>query len=198
MIQAPTPHRINDPVLFYGSSITQGGCASRPGNAYPSIVGRHMNMDHVNLGFSGSGRAEPAMREFIANMDMQAFVSDYDHNAPDVAWLADTHYPLYKAVREKHPEIPIIFMTRPDIKPEGSRDFAFADCRSVIWKTYEKARADGDENVYFIDGFSLFCRADRDLCTVDGSHPGDYGFVKMAEQVEQMLQVAFHRVWYEY
>lgn len=191
------PYRAGGPVVYFGSSITQGGCASRPGNAFPAIVGRRMNMDHVNLGFSGSGRAEPAMREFIASMEMSAFVSDYDHNAPDVKWLSDTHYPLYAAVREKHPDIPIIFMSRPDIKPESNRNFAFADCRRVILSTYDRAQAAGDKNVYYIDGFSLFCRADRDLCTVDGSHPGDYGFFKMAEPVEQMLQVAFHDSWYK-
>ncbi len=189
------PYRKEEPIVYFGSSITQGGCASRPGNAYPNIVSRQLGLDHVNLGFSGSGRAEPAMREYIASLPMCAFVCDYDHNAPDVNWLRETHYPLYAAVREAHPEIPIILMTRPDILPQGTRNFVFEDCRSVIWDTFNRARAAGDCNIYYIDGASLYGRADRDLCTVDNCHANDYGFAKMAECVREMLDVAFHKTW---
>lgn len=190
------PYRLSEPIVYFGSSITQGGCASRPGNSYPNIVTRRLGLDHVNLGFSGSGRAEPAMREYIASLPMCAFVCDYDHNARDVNWLRDTHYPLYKAVRDAHPDIPILLMTRPDILPKDTaRNFGFAECRRVILNTYDKACDAGDRNVYFLDGTFLYGRADRDLCTVDGVHANDYGFAKMAEQVTELLDVAFHQTW---
>lgn len=82
------------PVVFYGSSITQGGCASRAGNSYQAILSRELDFDYINLGFSGSAKAEKPMVDYIAHLPMRAFVLDYDHNAPDVAHLQATHEPL--------------------------------------------------------------------------------------------------------
>ncbi len=81
-LEKPTPHKVKKPVLFYGSSITQGGCASRPGNAYTSMLCRAVDAPQINLGFSGCGRGEEAMARTIAELDLAAFVMDYDHNAP--------------------------------------------------------------------------------------------------------------------
>ena len=100
------PYRDLPPVVYYGSSITQGGCASRPGNAYTAMVGRFLNIDHVNLGFSGNGKAEDTMIEYLCGLKMSAFVSDYDHNAPNPEYLRNTHQKLYDAIRAKYPTIP--------------------------------------------------------------------------------------------
>ena len=79
------PYATPLPVVYYGSSITQGGCASRPGNAYQNVLSRLLKCDHLNLGFSGSALGEARMADYIAGLAMSAFVLDYDHNAPDVA-----------------------------------------------------------------------------------------------------------------
>ena len=188
IVEKAPDYKYEKPVVYYGSSITQGGCASRPGNSYQSIISRRMNINHVNLGFSGSGKAEPVMREYLAGLEMSAFVCDYDHNAPDVDHLKRTHLPLYRAIREKQPELPIIFISAPDVllHPE-----VYEVRREIIRATYETAVAEGDANVYFIDGGELFAGEDWDLCTVDGCHPNDLGFYRMAMRIEKEIQKIF-------
>lgn len=178
-------YKYEKPVVYYGSSITQGGCASRPGNAYQSIISRMLNCDHINLGFSGCGKGEKPMRDYIAGLDMSVFFMDYDHNAPDVEHLKATHEPLYLAVREKHQNIPIIMASKTDTENDAN----YVKRRAVIYETYRKAVERG-ENVYFIDGEQVFGIKFRDCCTVDGCHPNDYGFVKMAEYFAPYVEKA--------
>ena len=97
----------------YGSLITQGGCASRHGMSYQSIVSRKFNCDYINLGFSGNAKAEDEITDYIKNLEMFVFVLDYDHNAPTVEYLKNTHEKMFKAVRDAHPDIPVIMMSRP-------------------------------------------------------------------------------------
>ena len=179
-------YRIDKPVVFYGSSITQGACASRPGNNYINIVSRRLNMDFVNLGFSGNAKAEPEMIDYLASLDMSIFVSDYDHNAPNAEHLAATHYKLYEKIREKHPDIPYIMASRPDFDCAGNPDESFARI-DVIYGSFMRARANGDKNVYFLNGKGIFAGRDRDLCTIEGCHPTDVGFLKMADAFEDIL-----------
>lgn len=185
-VEAPTPHKTKAPVLFYGSSITQGGCASRPGNAYTSMLCRAVDAEQINLGFSGSGRGEPAVAKAIADLKLSAFVMDYDHNAPSVKHLEETHEQFFKIIRQQQPELPIIIMTKCD--NWGSA--ADAQRRDVIRKTYENALSAGDRNVYFIDGATLFGTENRDACTVDRCHPNDLGFYRMYQTCLPVLKKA--------
>jgi len=184
-LEAPTAYRVSKPVVYYGSSITQGGCASRPGNSYQAILSRRLDMNHINLGFSGSGKAEKEMVEYLAGLDMSVFVCDYDHNTPSLEHLRMTHKPLYEAVRKTHPELPIVLISAPDVL---KRPQDFSARREVIRKTYEQAVADGDKNVYFIDGEELLAGECWDSCTVDGTHPNDFGFYRMAMRIEKTLK----------
>lgn len=176
------PYKNTKPIVYYGSSITQGGCASRPGMAYQSIVSRNFDYDYINLGFSGNAKAEDEMIEYIKNLDMSIFVYDYDHNAPTVEHLAKTHEKMFKAIREKNPLLPVIIMSRPKhFLTEGEKTR-----RSIIETTYLNAVAAGDKNVYFIDGEAL-----TDLCkdsgTVDNCHPTDFGFASMAKALTELI-----------
>ncbi len=185
-LNAPTPYEIEKPVVYYGSSITQGGCASRPGNAYQAIISRHLSVDHVNLGFSGSAKGEAAMAEYIKGLSMSAFVFDYDYNTNSEEHLAATHEPFFRIVREANPTLPIIIVSAPSILLLGDTNTAhgrFTTRREIIRKTYENALSAGDGNVYFVDGATLFEGADWDACTVDGTHPNDLGFFRMAERI---------------
>ena len=173
------------PVVFYGSSITQGGCASRPGNSYVNMLSTMLGRNIINLGFSGSAKGDIPIAEYIATLDIAAFVYDYDHNAIDTDWLRKTHEPFFKALREQNPELPVIMMSRPGY--EKWVDIAPANTAVVI-TTYLNALNSGDENVYFIDGKSLFGTYGRDRCTVDGTHPNDIGFERMAESVYPVLK----------
>ena len=184
VISEPTPYRHTVPVVYYGSSITQGGCASRPGNSYQAIISRRLDTEYMNLGFSGSCRAEDCMVQYLAGLKMSVFVCDYDHNTPDVEHLKKTHMPLYRAVRAKQPELPIIFVSAPDMLMAPER---FAIRREVIRETYQTAINEGDKNVYFIDGAELFEGEAWDSCTVDGCHPNDLGFYRMAMRIEKEI-----------
>lgn len=165
------------PILYYGSSITQGGFSSRPDTNYQSKICKENNVDFINLGFSGSAFAENVIVDYLSGIESSLFVMDYDHNAPNPEHLEKTHYSLYKAYRDKHPDTPILMITKPDFygKPEeGLMRF------NIIRNTYKKAKASGDKNVYMIDGRTFF-KDEWDICTVDRCHPNDLGFYKMAK-----------------
>ena len=182
----PKSHKVPKPILFYGSSITQGACASRPGNAYSSFLCRKVDAEEINLGFSGSGRGEKAVAEAIAATPMSAFIFDYDHNAANAEKLAATHEPFFKIIRKAQPDLPIIILSKCDFK-DTEMDRAR---RRVIEETWSNARKNGDENVWFIDGELLFGRKCRDACTVDGCHPNDLGFYRMYKHVLPVLKHA--------
>jgi hypothetical protein len=188
-VEKPTPYVIDKPIVYYGSSITQGGCASRPGNSYNAIVSRWLDCDHINLGFSGNGRGEIFMAEYIAGTDMSAFVMDYDHNAPDENHLRATHEPFFKVIRANQPNVPVIFISMPNYDPKSP---SCIERREIIRQTYTNAINDGDQNVYFIGGETMFGVKDRDACTVDGAHPNDFGFMRMAEAVYPVLKKALN------
>ena len=196
VLEASKPYKNNIPVVFYGNSITQGGCASRPGNSYQGFLSRRLSMDFVNLGFSGNGKGEPEMAEYIANMDMSVFVMDYDSNAPTAEHLKSTHYSFYKIVRDKNPDLPIILISHPsalhsvfyrtldDYEKWGT----FEERKEIIKKTYELAISDGDKNIYFIDGEEIYKGEEWDSVTVDGTHPNDFGFLRFAQYLEKYLK----------
>ena len=109
-------YRFDKPIVYYGSSITQGGTASHPGNCYTNLISQVTNVDHINLGFSGSAKGERKMAEYIASLDMLAFVYDYDYNANAIELLSETHRPFFETVRAAHPEIPIVIVSRPRVR----------------------------------------------------------------------------------
>jgi len=183
-------YRNIDPIVYYGSSITQGGCSSRPGNCYENIITRRMGIDHINLGFSGNGKAEESMAHYLASLSMSVFVCDYDHNAPSVEYLRDTHLRLYKIIREKHPDIPYIMLSKPDLISPNSYDVNLRR-REVVIDTFHYAREHGDTNAYYIDGAGIFRGPYSEMATVDGCHPNDLGFALMADAIENELKLAF-------
>ncbi len=179
-------YTFNKPIVYYGSSITHGGCASKPGSAYQSIISRRFDCDFINLGFSGNAKGEQEMAEYIASLDnMWIFVYDYDHNAPSAEHLESTHEKMFKVIRSAHPNLPIIIMSKPKYYlPEGD-----VKRRDVIKRTYDNALASGDKNVYFINGPELM-EPVGDNGTVDGVHPTDSGFFFMAQRLsEEILKI---------
>jgi len=173
------------PILFYGSSITQGGCASRPGNSYTNMLSIMLERNIINLGFSGNARGDMPIAEYIGSLDLAAFVYDYDHNAPDTDFLKRTHEPFFKKLRSLKPDLPIIMMSRPGFEKWGE---TATNNTVVVMTTYLNALKAGDKNVYFIDGKTLFGTYGRDRCTVDGTHPNDIGFERMAESLLPVLK----------
>lgn len=178
------PYKDSAPIVYYGSSITQGGCASRPGNNYPAIISQKNLRDFVCLGFSGNAHGEDIMIDYVASLPMSVFVLDYEHNdSHEPEKLAERHYKFYKKVREKNPDLPIVVITAP-----YSRFFSkkMVASEKSVRDSYEKAY-ENDRNVYFIDGRKFFDEEFKGCATVDGCHPNDYGFVKMAQSVMELL-----------
>ena len=184
-VEPPTPYRYEKPIVYYGSSITEGGCVTRLTNGYPYLISRHLDTDFINLGFSGAGKGELEMADFITTIDKSIFVYDYDHNAPDAEHLNRTHEPFFRRIREKEPDTPIIMMSRPDF--DYNREDSIMR-RDIIRATYEHAVNAGDKNVYFIDGESYFGTEDRDACIVDRTHPTDLGFYRMTQVIEPVIR----------
>ena len=176
---------IQQPIVFYGSSITQGGCASKAGSAYTTILCRRLDAAQMNLGFSGNGKGEENMARYIASLPMSLFVLDYDHNAPTPNHLEITHEPFFQIIRRAQPELPIVILSRPgfDMNPEEN-----SVRREITCRTYQHAISSGDQHVVYVDGETLFGKTDRDMCSVDGIHPNDLGFWRIAERLEPILR----------
>ena len=174
----PAAPYINEgfPIIFYGSSITQGACASRPGLSYPAIIGRALNCDFINLGFSARCLGEIEMAKYIASMKKSAVVIDFDHNAPDEDYLKLHHKRFYDAVRESSKDLPVIIASAPDISYKSG----FENRRDIILETFNGAKEKG-EKVYFADGKNLFGKEPFE-CTVDNIHPNDMGLYNMASE----------------
>ena len=187
---APDPYKHERPIVFYGSSITEGGCSSTVSKCYTALVTRWLDSDYINLGVSGNAKGETTMANYIKKLDMSIFVMDYDYNAPTVEHLEATHEPFFKIIREANPTLPIVMMSKPDFD-NGIEESKIR--RSIIKRTYENALANGDKNVYFIDGESFFGDTDRSICTVEGCHPTDLGFMRMAEVVYPVLKSILER-----
>ena len=177
-------YRVPLPVVYYGSSITQGGCASRPGNAYQNILSRLLSCDHINLGFSGSARGEKCIAEYIAGLRMSAFVLDYDYNAPTPEYLEETHSAFFNIIREANPSLPVIMLSRPQPNPSDEELLR----RDIVKRTYENAVRIGDKNVCFTDGTQMLRIFGGDSGTVDNCHPNDLGFFCMAKALEPVLK----------
>lgn len=180
-ILTPPEYSVSKPIIYYGSSITEGGCAPRPGTNYTSILSRWLDADYFNYGFSGAAKGEPEFAEYIAqHKDISLFVYDYDHNAPSAEHLWNTHEAFFKIVREAHPDIPVVMMTRPDFDRDPQDSILR---REAVYRTFINARNNGDSHVYFIDGEQFFGLTGRGECTIDGCHPNALGFMRMAETI---------------
>ena len=186
-LSSPTP-LIQPPVVYYGSSITQGGCASRPGASYQAIIHRKIPYDYINLGFSGNCRAEDVMIDYISSLDMSVFVYDYDHNAPNPEHLRKTHLRGYEYIRKKNPDLPIIMMTRPKYYLNSDE----LERLDIVKKTFEYGIGNGDKNLYFIDGRELLDEETREIALVDNTHPADAGFNSMARRLLPVIKEALN------
>jgi hypothetical protein len=165
------------PVVYYGTSITQGGCASRPGMSYQAILSRRLNLDFVNLGFSGNGKGEPVVANMTAEIDASVFVLDFSQNNPTIESLREVYLPFLATVRAKHPATPIIAITPISASRETQR---LDDMRKHIREVVNARIAAGDTRLTLVEGPSLLGPARLDGL-VDGVHPNDLGFQWMAD-----------------
>lgn len=190
----PSPPALAKPVVVYGTSITQGGCANTAGSDFVSVVGRHLNLDVVNLGFSGNGRGEPEMAELISEIDASLFVLDYAANTNAQEFEA-TLPRFVEILRRDHPQTPILLMTNVCFSQYGfnpGHSEVLDARRDFAMEFYaQRRRRCGDRNFHLVDGFGLLPFG-VDGAFVDGVHPTDHGFMLMAERLAPAIaQILF-------
>lgn len=177
------------PVVFYGTSITQGGCANTAGSDFVSLLGRRLDREMVNLGFSGNGKGEPELAELLAELDAEAFVLDYLANV-DPQRLENTLPEFVDRLRDRRPATPIILMGNiPYDQSLWNRELLdLHDAkRHRLMEFYLARRAAGDSHLYFIDGHGLLPIGAPGIFS-DGIHPSSHGFAIMAERLEPQFR----------
>ncbi len=167
------------PIVYFGGSITQGCCASKCSCQYEAFIERWTNKNFLNLGFSGNGLGQKGVVDYIASLDMSAYVINIDGNVPSPEELEKVHPYCYEAVRNTHPDIPILMTT----KARWCGDADIPDRERVIEKTLNTAIKNGDKNVKILYGNGIYgTTKDANLCTVDMVHPSDLGFYRVAKK----------------
>jgi lysophospholipase L1-like esterase len=188
-IEAPSKFALPKPVVYYGSSITQGGCAENPGLSYQSIVSRWLNLDHVNLGFSGNGLGEPAVAQAIAEIDAAVYVLDYWGN-PSAEVYSSTMPVFVDILRAKYPKTPILITGAYYFSNEcvDRGRAATQDAKRKIARDFvaERNKA-GDKNIIFVDGREMLS-PDQAEGLVDGVHANSLGFYFCAKGLEPYLR----------
>lgn len=189
---AKAPERAK-PVCFYGTSIVQGGCASRPGMAYPAILGRRLGVPTINLGFSGNGKMQPPVVDLLAQLDPAAYVLDCAPNM-DPGLIRERFADTVRKLRKAHPDTPIVivecvfyqagFVINDAKAGTESKNFALREVFDVLTK-------EGVTGLHY-------CKTDKLLgddgeATVDGTHPTDLGFYRMADTIEPVLKAALDK-----
>ena len=192
-IERAKPFAISKPLVFYGTSITQGGCASRSGMSYQAILGRMLNADFVNLGFSGNGLGEPELARAVADIDASSYVLDLAQNNPTVESLAQAYAPFIETIRSKHADTPILVITPIYAAHESwTRDARLEGMRELIRRVAAEKIAAGDRHLEIVEGTDLLGPTRGDGL-VDGTHPNDLGFQWMAEglaaRIGKMLEL---------
>jgi lysophospholipase L1-like esterase len=184
--QLPRPEGTK-PIVFYGTSITQGGCASRPGMVHTSILGRRLNRPVINLGFSGNGKMEQEVADLLAELDVAVYVIDClpNMNADEVAARTE---PLVHTLRKAHPTTPILLVEDRSYSDSfliESKRQRNETSRKVFRAAYERLVAEGVTQLAYLEGEHLLGDDGED--TVDSSHPTDLGFMRMADAFEPVL-----------
>ena len=169
----PRKSGVDKPVVFYGTSITHGGCASRPGLAFPAIVGRDLDVPTVNLGFSGSGKMEFEMSEHLVAIDASCYVLDCLWNM-GMEMVKERYEPFIRNLRKKRPNVPIVMAERCEVYGNGRYDAYDIYLREL----YVKLRNEGWTNLVYLSHDGMY--APDGEGTVDGTHPNDWGMMFMA------------------
>jgi lysophospholipase L1-like esterase len=187
------PVRPQKPIVFYGTSILQGGCASRPGMAYPAIIGRHLDWPTLNLGFSGNAVSEPEVAQLLAELEPAVYVLDALPNMTTAA-VTERIEPFVQTLRQAHPKTPIVLVEEEIYT--NAKFVQFQQERSVRNNTalkaaYARLRTAGVKNLYYIPADNLL--GNDGEATVDGVHPTDLGFLRMADTIGPVLRRVLHK-----
>ena len=176
------------PVLVWGTSIVQGGCASRTGMAYPAILGRMLDRPFINLGFSGNGKMDPELAEMLGELDVASYVIDCCPNmSPEL--ITERTEPMVRTLRAARPDVPIVLVENIEYQAAwllpGARS-SYQDKNTALRAAYERLVADGLTGLHYVPGGDLLGHDGEG--TVDGTHATDLGFLRMAEVLAPVLR----------
>jgi len=177
------------PILIYGTSITQGGCATRPGMSYTNILARRLNREVINLGFSGNGQLDYEIAELMATRrDASMFILDFIPNV-NATQLTEKTRPFFDILRKANPDTPILFVETV-IFPHSFYDKniyeTLTEKNRLLREEYEKIKREGDKNVYYLANDGLI--GSDGEATVDGIHFTDLGFLRFADKLYNTIQ----------
>ena len=189
VVEAPPAFMQAGKIVVYGTSITQGGCVGRPGMAYTNILSRLLDMQFVNLGFSGNGRGEPALAHLITQISgTRCIILDYEANAG--ISIKESMGPFVDVLREKHPDLPILIMSKiryADTREGSTKYTEWMKLRDFQRDLVKERRSAGDKHIHFLNG-STILGEDYDECTVDGVHPNDLGSMLIADALKPVIE----------
>lgn len=176
-------------IVAYGTSILQGGCASRPGMAATNILSRELNCEVVNIGISGEGKMDKCMARAMAEIaDADMYVLDPVPNCTEM--MCDTlTYDFVNILRKARPDVPVVMVEGP-IYPYARYDSYFGNYlprkNAAFRRNYERLRAENPDNIYYVDSVEL--DGAEDDGTVDGIHLTDLGFRHYADKLRPVLK----------
>jgi hypothetical protein len=175
------------PMLFYGTSILHGACASRPGMVHSAILGRRFHFPHINLGFSGNGKMEPELAGLLAELDPSVYVLDCLPNMT-AAEVTERVEPFVKRLRSAHPDTPVVLTedrTYADAFLVETKRERNDTSRAALKAAYQRLKKSGVKGLYYIEAGPLL--GDDGEGTVDSSHPNDLGFMRQADAFAKVL-----------
>ncbi|MCB1230433.1 MAG: SGNH/GDSL hydrolase family protein [Verrucomicrobiae bacterium] len=186
----PIAPRTEKPIVFYGTSITHGACASRPGMCHPAILGRRLDLPVLNLGFSGNGKMEPEVVALLAELDPAVYVIDCLPNMVE-AEIRERAEPLVRKLREARPETPIVLVEDRTYGYAWVKESArkrHETSRAALIRAFDNLVASGVKNLHYLPGADLLGHDGE--ATTDGSHPNDLGFMRQSDAFEPVLREA--------
>ncbi len=185
MVNSP---QTGNPVVFYGTSITQGGCATRAGMSYTNILSRMLDREIVNLGFSGNGQLDLEIAEAMATIQASCFVMDCLPNV-SVAQMNEKYARFLEIISAKQPETPIILIENihyPHMYFDQKLFALLNEKNELLKRIFQEEKKKGDKNIFYVKADNLI--GDNKEATVDGVHLTDLGFLRMAENLYPVLR----------
>ena len=179
------------PIVMYGTSILQGGCANRPGMAHTNIIGRRLDREVINPGFSGNALLDMEIAHLMASVvDPGVFVLDYAPNAWDYL-IDEKGEEFFRIIRDAHPDVPVIFI-EDVIFPHTIFDNAIREevekKNAAQKRLYRKLKKAGEKRIYYISADGMI--GDDGEATVDAIHFTDLGAMRYVEHVLPTIKKA--------
>ncbi|MBN2153420.1 MAG: hypothetical protein JW839_18340 [Candidatus Lokiarchaeota archaeon] len=188
------PYGVPGRVVFYGSSITHGACADRPGLTYPALVARSLNVDFINMGFGGTGKGEPAVADLLAAIpDVASYVLDWGINLcspQEVGLIHDRYHPLLEKLKKAHPGVPILVVNLQGAgaKLDKVMPGNLETIRAEIKRVYDAEVAAGNGRIWYVDARDAIGGPGGFDLTIDRVHPHQGGFYKYADVLGPVIK----------